>query len=135
MIDQMLGVLYALLALALVVAVLGIVNTLALSVVERRQEIGMERAIGMSRAQVRRMIYLESVLIAVFGALLGIVLGCGLAVAVVRTLREWGIGNPVLPWSLIFATLVGAAVVGVVAAVWPAIRAARTKPLDAIAGE
>lgn len=95
----------------------------------------MERAIGMSRAQVRRMIYLESVLIAVFGALLGIVLGCGLAVAVVRTLREWGIGNPVLPWSLIVVTLIGAAVVGVIAAVWPAIRAARTKPLDAIAGE
>lgn len=135
MIDQMLGVLYALLALALVVAVLGIVNTLALSVVERRQEIGMERAIGMARAQVRRMIYLESVLIAVFGALLGIILGCGLAVAVVRTLREWGIGNPVLPWSLIAYTLIGAAVVGVIAAVWPAIRAARTKPLDAIAGE
>lgn len=135
LIDQMLGVLYALLGLALVVAVLGIINTLALSVVERRQEIGMERAIGMVRGQVRRMVYLESVLIAVFGALLGVVLGCGLAVALVRTLREWGIGSPVLPWSLIVTTLVGAAVVGVVAAVWPAIRAARTNPLDAIAGE
>ncbi len=135
MIDQMLGVLYAMLGLALLVAVLGIVNTLALSVVERRQEIGMQRAIGMVRPQVRRMIYLESVLIALFGAVLGIVLGGGLAVALVRTLREWGIGNPVLPWSLIITTLIGAAVVGVVAAVWPAIRASRTKPLDAIAGE
>ncbi|NNG96096.1 ABC transporter permease [Gordonia araii] len=135
MIDQMLGVLYAMLGLALLVAVLGIINTLALSVVERRQEIGMQRAIGMVRGQVRRMIYLESVLIAVFGALLGVALGTGLAVAVVRTLREWGIGNPVLPWPLIVQTLVGAAVVGVIAAVWPAIRAARTKPLEAIADE
>ncbi|MFT4200350.1 ABC transporter permease [Gordonia sp. (in: high G+C Gram-positive bacteria)] len=135
LIDQMLGVLYALLGLALLVAVLGIINTLALSVVERRQEIGMQRAIGMVRGQVRRMVYLESVLIAVFGALLGVLLGSGLAIAVVRTLREWGIGSPVLPWTLIAVTLVGAAVVGVVAAVWPAIRAARTKPLDAIAGE
>lgn len=135
MIDQMLGVLYAMLGLALLVAVLGIVNTLALSVVERRQEIGMERAIGMARSQVRRMIYLESVLIAIFGALLGVVLGSGLAVALVRTLREWGIGSPVLPWPLIGQTLVGAAVVGVVAAIWPAIRASRTKPLEAIAGE
>ncbi|MFT3898648.1 MAG: FtsX-like permease family protein [Gordonia sp. (in: high G+C Gram-positive bacteria)] len=135
LIDQMLGVLYAMLGLALLIAVLGIVNTLALSVVERRQEIGMQRAIGMVRPQVRRMIYLESVLIALFGATLGVLLGVGLAIAVVRTLREWGIGNPVLPWSLIVITLVGAAIVGVVAAVWPAIRAARTKPLDAIAGE
>ncbi|WP_161927514.1 ABC transporter permease [Gordonia crocea] len=135
LIDQMLGVLYAMLGLALLVAVLGIVNTLALSVVERRQEIGMQRAIGMARSQVRRMIYLESVLIAIFGAVLGVVLGSGLAVALVRTLREWGIGNPVLPWSLIVQTLIGAAVVGVVAAVWPAIRASRTQPLEAIAGE
>lgn len=132
-IDQMLTILYLMLGLALVIAVLGIINTLALSVVERKREIGMLRAIGMLRVQVRRTIYVESVLIAIYGAILGVLLGCGIGYALARTLREWGAGNPVLPWMLIAETLVGAAVVGVIAALWPAIRAARTKPLEAIA--
>nr|WP_040509592.1 FtsX-like permease family protein [Gordonia soli] len=132
-IDQMLAVLYAMLGLALVIAILGIINTLALSVVERRREIGMLRAIGMVRAQVRRSIYIESVLIAIFGALLGVVLGTGIGYALVKTLAKWGLGDPVLPWSLIVITLVAAGVVGVLAALWPAIRAARTRPLEAIA--
>ncbi|MGZ8177448.1 ABC transporter permease [Williamsia sp. SKLECPSW1] len=131
-IDQMLAVLYAMLGLALVIAVLGIVNTLALSVIERKREIGMLRAIGMARAQVRRTIYIESVLIAIFGAVLGVILGSGFGVAVVRTFKDLGITRPVLPYSLIGITLVGAAVVGVVAALWPAVRAARTNPLEAI---
>ncbi|GAB2637562.1 FtsX-like permease family protein [Gordonia jinhuaensis] len=132
-IDQMLSVLYAMLGLALVIAVLGIVNTLALSVIERTREIGMLRAIGMSRAQVRRMIYLESVLIAIFGAVLGVLMGCCFGAALVSTLKKWGIGDPVLPWSLIITTLIGAAVVGVLAALWPASRAAHIRPLEAIA--
>lgn len=131
-IDQMLSVLYGMLGLALVIAVLGIVNTLALSVIERKREIGMLRAIGMARAQLRRTIYVESLLIAIFGALLGVVLGVAFGWALVRTLKYWGLGAPVLPWSLIVVTLVGAAVVGVLAALWPASRAAKTKPLDAI---
>ncbi|WP_020106273.1 ABC transporter permease [Nocardia sp. 348MFTsu5.1] len=132
-IDQMLSVLYAMLGLALVIAVLGIVNTLALSVIERKREIGMLRAIGMARAQVRRTIYIESLLIAIFGAVLGVVLGVAFGWALVRTLRYWGLGDPVLPTGLIIITLIGAALVGVAAALWPASRAAKTKPLEAIA--
>jgi putative ABC transport system permease protein len=131
-IDQMLAVLYAMLGLALVIAVLGIINTLALSVIERKREIGMLRAIGMARAQVRRTIYIESVLIAIFGAVLGVILGSGFGIAVVRTFKDLGITRAVLPYSLIGITLVAAAVVGVVAALWPAVRAARTNPLEAI---
>jgi putative ABC transport system permease protein len=132
-IDQMLSVLYGMLGLALVIAVLGIVNTLALSVIERKREIGMLRAIGMARSQLRRTIYIESLLIAIFGAVLGVVLGVAFGWALVRTLKYWGLGAPVLPWSLIVITLVGAAIVGVLAALWPASRAAKTKPLEAIA--
>ncbi|AZG46358.1 ABC transporter permease [Gordonia insulae] len=132
-IDQMLATLYAMLGLALLIAVLGIVNTLALSVVERKREIGMLRAVGMLRSQVRRSIYLESVLIAIFGAILGVILGSVIGWALVRTLAKWGLGTPVLPWSLIAVTLVASAVVGVLAALWPAVRAARTRPLEAIA--
>ncbi|EGD53350.1 ABC transporter permease [Gordonia neofelifaecis] len=134
-IDQMMATLYALLALSLVIAVLGIVNTLALSVVERRQEIGMLRAVGMARAQVRRTIYLESTYIAVFGALLGTVLGLAIGIPLVRTLAYWGLEGVVIPWGLIGGTLVGAAVVGVIAALWPAVTAARTRPLEAITSE
>ncbi len=132
-IDQMLATLYAMLGLALLIAVLGIINTLALSVVERKREIGMLRAIGMVRGQVRRSIYLESVLISIFGAVVGVILGTLIGVALVRTLAAWGLGAPVIPWSLIVITLVASAVVGVLAALWPAVRAARTGPLEAIA--
>ncbi|GGF14020.1 ABC transporter permease [Williamsia phyllosphaerae] len=131
-IDQMLAVLYGMLGLALVIAVLGIVNTLALSVIERKREIGMLRAIGMARSQIRRTIYVESVLIAIFGAVLGVILGSVVGIAVVRTFKDLGITTAVLPYELIGITLVGAAVVGVLAALWPAVRAARTNPLEAI---
>lgn len=131
-IDSMLVTLYAMLGLALVIAVLGIINTLALSVVERTREIGMLRAVGMLRSQVRRSIYLESVLIAIFGAVTGVVLGCVIGWALVCTLAKWGLGDPVLPWTLIVITLIGSAIVGVLAALWPAVRAARTRPLEAI---
>ena len=131
-IDTLLAVLYGLLALAVVIAVLGIVNTLALSVVERRREIGMLRAVGMQRAQVRRTIYLESMLIAVFGALVGVVLGIGIGTGFIRTLRDQGLDLIAVPWGQVVAMLIGSAVVGVLAALWPAIRAARTRPLEAI---
>ncbi|MCM6775764.1 FtsX-like permease family protein [Nocardia sp. CDC159] len=132
-INTMLAILYGLLALAVVIAVLGIVNTLALSVVERRREIGMLRAVGMQRPQVRRSIYLESMLIAVFGAVVGVVLGLSLGVGFLRTLRDLGIDQIAVPWSQIALMLVGSGVVGVLAAVWPGVRAARTPPLAAIA--
>ncbi|WP_248492350.1 ABC transporter permease [Tsukamurella sp. PLM1] len=132
-ITAMMGVLYALLGLAVVIAILGIINTLALSVVERRREIGMLRAIGLVRGQVRRSIYLESMLIAVFGAALGLVLGVLLGVSLVNALRDEGLGSVVVPWPTVIVMLVASAFVGVGAAILPAIRAARTPPLAAIA--
>lgn len=132
-INTLLAILYGLLALAVVIAILGIVNTLALSVVERRREIGMLRAVGMQRAQVRRTIYLESMLIAVFGAIVGMLLGLGLGVGFLRTLRDLGIDEIAIPWNQLALVLISSAVVGVLAALWPGIRAARTPPLAAIA--
>ncbi|OOL27421.1 membrane protein, partial [Rhodococcus rhodochrous] len=131
-IDTLLAVLYGLLALAVVIAVLGIVNTLALSVVERRREIGMLRAVGMQRVQVRRTIYIESMLIAVFGAVVGLVLGLAFGWGFVRTLADQGLDKIAVPWGQVIAMLVGSGVVGVLAALWPGVRAARTPPLEAI---
>ena len=132
-INALLGILYGLLALAIVIAVLGIINTLALSVVERRREIGMLRAMGMQRAQVRRTIYLESALIALFGALVGVALGLLFGSTFVHTLRKSGIAVITVPWTQALVFLVISALVGVLAALWPGIRAARTPPLAAIA--
>ncbi|MGW6422861.1 ABC transporter permease [Nocardia sp. NPDC055053] len=132
-INTLLAILYGLLALAVVIAVLGIINTLALSVVERRREIGMLRAVGTQRSQVRRTIYLESMLIAIFGAIVGLVLGIALGVGFLRTLRDLGIDQITIPWSQLVTVLIASGVVGVLAAVWPGVRAARTPPLAAIA--
>ncbi|WP_165165324.1 ABC transporter permease [Corynebacterium qintianiae] len=132
MIDQMLFILYALLSLAVIIAILGIVNTLTLSVIERRQEIGMLRAVGSKRGQVRTMIILESVQMAIFGALLGILMGLGLGWAFLTVLADQGLKNIVIPWTLVGVMLAGSIVVGILAALWPAQRAAKTPPLDAI---
>ena len=132
-INALLAVLYGLLALAIVIAMLGIINTLALSVVERRREIGMLRAVGMLRPQVRRTIYLESMLIAVFGALVGLALGLVFGSLFVRTLRDQGLDQLSVPVGQAVLMLVLAGLVGVLAALWPAVRAARTPPLAAIA--
>ncbi|HJQ44049.1 MAG TPA: FtsX-like permease family protein [Jatrophihabitantaceae bacterium] len=132
-VNGLLGLLYGLLGLAIVIAILGIINTLALSVVERRHEIGMLRAVGMQRAQVRRTIYLESFLIAVFGAALGLALGVTYGSLFARTLKSQGLDVVSVPWGQAVTFLVVAGVVGVLAALWPGIRAARTRPLEAIA--
>ncbi|GII22488.1 ABC transporter permease [Planosporangium mesophilum] len=133
--DAVLMMIQVLLALAILIAVLGIVNTLALSVLERTRELGLLRAIGLRRGQVMRMVTVESVVISVFGALLGLAVGCGLGAAVVRALRSEGITSLALPWSQMGVYLVLAGVVGVVAAVLPAVRAARINVLGAIAHE
>lgn len=132
-IDQLLSIIYALLGLALVIAVLGIINTLALSVIERRTEIGMLRAVGMQRRQVRRTINLESTQIAVFGALIGAVVGTYLGWAFVTVLADSGLSETTIPWGGIAVVLVASAFVGVLASLWPAHRAAKTDPLEAIA--
>jgi putative ABC transport system permease protein len=134
-IAVMLYLVYALLGLAIVIAVLGVVNTLALSVVERTREIGLLRAIGLSRVQLRRMIRLESVVIAVFGALLGLALGMVWGVAVQQVLALEGLTAFAVPWGTVVAVVVGSVVVGLAAAVLPALRASRMNVLAAIAHE
>ncbi|HWG94965.1 MAG TPA: FtsX-like permease family protein [Mycobacteriales bacterium] len=134
-VGQLLLLVNALLVLSVVIAVLGIVNTLALSVVERTREIGLLRAVGMARAQLRRMVRLESVVISTFGAVLGLALGCAFGLALVTSLRSQGIEVVSVPAGRLAAFLVASAVVGVLAAVWPARRAARLRVLDAIASE
>ncbi len=134
-INQLLYVVYALLGLAVIIAILGIVNTLALSVVERTREIGLLRALGMTRRQLRQTVRLESVAISVYGAALGVVLGLGVGVALQRSLVSQGIGTLGIPWALLVIVLVLAGVVGVFAALWPARRAARLDVLRAITTE
>ncbi|MYR88368.1 FtsX-like permease family protein, partial [Streptomyces sp. SID685] len=134
-IGVLLYLVYALLGLAIVIAVLGVVNTLALSVVERTREIGLLRAIGLGRRQLRRMIRLESVVIAVFGAVLGLALGLVWGVCMQRVLALRGLTAFAIPWGTIVAVVVGSAVVGVVAAALPALRASRMNVLAAIAHE
>ncbi|MFB9236383.1 ABC transporter permease [Plantactinospora siamensis] len=133
--DTILTMIQILLALAILIAVLGIVNTLALSVLERTRELGLLRAIGLRRSRTMWMITVEAVVISVFGALLGVVVGSGLGAAVVRALRDDGIDRLILPWGQMGLFLGLAAIIGVVAAVLPAIRAARINVLGAIAHE
>ncbi|MGW1185573.1 ABC transporter permease [Streptomyces drozdowiczii] len=132
-IGQLLNVVYGLLALAIIVAVLGVVNTLALSVVERTREIGLMRAIGLSRRQLRRMIRLESVVIALFGALLGLGLGMGWGTSAQQLLALEGMGVLEIPWPTIITVFVASAFVGLFAALVPAFRAGRMNVLNAIA--
>ncbi|MFF0040710.1 ABC transporter permease [Streptomyces mirabilis] len=132
-IGQLLNMVYGLLALAIVVAVLGVINTLALSVVERTREIGLMRAIGMSRRQLRRMIRLESVVIALFGALLGLGLGMGWGATAQRLLALEGLKVLEIPWPTIIGVFIGSAFVGLFAALIPAFRAGRMNVLNAIA--
>ena len=119
--------------LGIVAAVLGIINTLTLSVIERRQEIGMLRAVGTQRGQVRTMIILESVQIALFGAVMGILIGLGLGWSFIKILGDEGLDSAQIPWAMVLIMLVGSAIVGIIAAVWPSNRAAKTPPLEAIA--
>ncbi|MDX6356503.1 MAG: putative transport system permease protein, partial [Streptomyces sp.] len=132
-VNQLLYMIYGLLGLAIVVAILGVINTLALSVVERTREIGLMRAIGTSRRQLRRMIRLESVVIALFGALVGLGLGLGWGATAQRVLASQGLGILQIPWTTIVSVFIGSAVVGLLAALLPAFRAARMNVLNAIA--
>ncbi|MGI5139498.1 MULTISPECIES: ABC transporter permease [unclassified Streptomyces] len=134
-IGQLLNMIYGLLALAIIVAILGVVNTLALSVVERTREIGLMRAIGLSRRQLRRMIRLESVVIALFGALLGLGLGMGWGATAQKLLALEGLKVLEIPWGTIIAVFIGSAFVGLFAALIPAFRAGRMNVLNAIATE
>ena len=132
-VEQQLLLINALLVLSLLIAVLGIVNTLALSVIERTREIGLLRALGMVRSQLRRMVRLESVVISVYGAVMGVLLGTAFGVSLSRALAGQGITELAVPGGRLVAFLGIAGLIGVLAAVWPARRAARLRVLDAIA--
>jgi putative ABC transport system permease protein len=133
-VNQLLFMIYGLLALAVIIAVIGIVNTLGLSVIERTREVGLLRAVGLSRRRLRRMITLESIAIAVLGAVLGLVVGLLIGVALRQSLSE-DLTVLSLPLGSLVVFLVIAVVFGVLAAIVPAVRASRMKVLDAIATE
>ena len=130
--NSILNILYVLLALSIIVSLFGIVNTLVLTVFERTREIGMLRAIGMTRRQVRRMIRHESIITALIGATLGIALGIVLAALLI-----WRVDfiEFSFPTTQVIVFVIAAIVVGIVAAIFPARRAAKLNPLEAIAYE
>ena len=131
-VDQLVALFTGLLSLALVIALLGIANTLALSVVERTREIGLLRAVGMTRRHVRKMVRREAVIIAVFGALLGVLIGSAIGFGVVTSLADDGLGSFALPAGQLVIWVMVAAVAGLIASVGPARKAARLDVLKAI---
>ena len=131
--NSLLGLVFVLLALAVLIALIGIVNTLMLSVFERTHEIGLLRAVGMRRRQVRAMIRSEAVILSIFGAIIGVVIGTGLGVAFAASLKQQGITDIVVPFGSLVIFLVIAALLGLGAASWPARRAAKLDVLAAIA--
>ena len=131
-VSTILGVVYALLGLSIFIALIGVVNTLALSVMERTREIGLLRAVGTQRRQLKRMIRAESVLVSIMGAILGLVVGVGLGAAVVSALSGSFVTTLAIPLPTIIVVLILASLFGVFAAVWPARRAAKLDILAAI---
>jgi putative ABC transport system permease protein len=131
-VDQLLGLIYALLALAIIVSLFGIVNTLVLSITERTRELGMLRAVGMSRRQVRRVIRYEAVITAVIGGIIGLGLGIVLSILVTRAIDDFSLSIPV--GQLVFV-LILSALAGVLAAILPARRASRLDVLESLAYE
>jgi putative ABC transport system permease protein len=134
-VDRMLGLVYAMLALAILIALLGIGNTLALSIVERTRELGVLRAVGMTRAQLRSAIRWESVIIAVQGAVLGLAIGVFFGWALVTAMAGEGLTVFAVPLGSLAVLVVLAAIAGVAAAALPARRAARLDVLDALSHE
>ncbi len=131
-VNQLLGLIYGLLFLSVIIAIVGIVITLLLSVFERQREIGLLRAVGMTRSQVRTTVRWESVITSILGAVLGIVLGLALGWVVVFSLRDQGLTSFQIPVGTTIAILVLSFIVGVLAAVYPAWRATRVDVLEAL---
>jgi putative ABC transport system permease protein len=131
-IDVILNLIYALLALAVIIALLGIANTLALSIFERTRELGLLRAVGMTKAQVRATVRWESVIISLLGTTLGLVIGTGFGWIMVKALESEGLNTFAIPTTQLAVVVVIAALAGVAAAVLPARRAAKLDVLEAI---
>jgi putative ABC transport system permease protein len=131
-INQLLGLIYGLLFLSVIIAVVGIIITLLLSVFERQREIGLLRAVGMTKSQVRTTVRWESVITSLLGAVVGILLGVGLGWVIVYALRDQGLSSFSVPVGPTVSILVMAFVIGVLAAVYPAWRATRVNLLSAI---
>jgi putative ABC transport system permease protein len=134
-VDALMGLIQALLGLAIVIAVVGIANTLGLSILERTRELGLLRAVGMSRRQTRSMVRWEAVIIALIGSLIGLAVGAFLGWSVVMAMKSLGITDFRMPGIQLAVYLIVAAMAGVVAAMLPARRAARLDVLTAIATE
>lgn len=132
-IDKVLLVIYGLLGLAVLVAMMGIINTMALSILERTRELGVLRAVGLSRLGTAGMVAAEATIISTFGAAVGVLLGTACGAAIVRALRPLGMQVLALPWQRLGLVLLAAIVAGLLAAILPAIRAARMPPLRAVA--
>jgi len=133
--DQLLSIIQVFLGLSLVIAVLGITNTMALSVYERTRELGLLRAIGMTRRQLRRMVRWEAVIIALFGGLLGVAMGVLFGLAVIAALPETFVDIVSIPYTSLFGYLLVSGLFGMLAAILPARRASRLNVLDAISHE
>jgi putative ABC transport system permease protein len=136
-IDVVVNIMYGLLALAVIIALIGVANTLSLSVLERTREFGLLRAVGMSRTQLRWTVRIEAAIVAVFGTLLGMAIGIAFAIAITTALaaNEPGLVSFKLPVAQLVVITVMAALAGIVAAVFPARRAARLDVLEAISSE
>jgi putative ABC transport system permease protein len=134
-INQLLGLVYVLLLLAVIIALLGIGNTLALSILERTRELGLLRAVGMTRRQLRSSIRWESVVIALQGTALGMLIGVFFGWALVHALKNQGISVFSVPYAILGIVVVLAAIAGVIAAILPARRAANLDVLRAVVAD
>jgi putative ABC transport system permease protein len=130
--GQLLTIITALLGMAILISLFGVTNTMTLSIFERTREIGLLRAVGMTRRQTRGMILSEASIISMFGAVLGIVLGIFFGWAIIRALADEGFNSFAVPWGALAGWVIALGILGVVFALWPARRAAKLNVLDAI---
>ena len=133
--NQILNLMYGLLGLSLAIALIGIANTLALSIYERTRELGLLRAVGTTRGQLRSMVRAEALIIAAFGALEGLVLGVVFGWAIVASMRSLGVSELVFPVRELLIVTVIAALAGLIAAISPSRRAAKLNILQAVTTE
>ena len=134
-INQFVSIIYALLMLAVVIALFGIGNTLALSIIERTRELGLLRAVGMTRRQLRTTVRWEAILTSIFGTLLGLAIGLFFGWAIVEALKDEGLKAFVVPVGQLIVIVIIAALAGVLAAILPAWRASKLNILNAIADD